>query len=353
MAEAAARRRGRTAVVVALTALLAGCGTSAGGPATPGPATGQQPADSAFQRRLVDDVTGVGAVPHLEALQRIAEQNGGHRASPGPGYDASVEYVVATLRAAGFDVSTPTFPFVDRETDRDVTLRNVVAQTRSGGTEQVVLVGAHLDSVPEGPGINDNGSGVAALLEIATRLGGSPEVTNAVRFAFWGAEEPGLYGSTEYAGALSAAERARIMLYLNVDMVGSPNAGYFVQGGVGDDETQTGPPGSAEVARVLAEQLALSGVAVETTTFEEDSDFAPFVEDGIPSGGVLSGDEQEKSRAQAAVWGGQAGQVFDPCFHQACDGLDNVDRIALDRFTDGIAGTVAHFATVPGPVPTR
>ena len=69
--------------------------------------------------------------------------------------------------------------------------RNVIAQTKTGSTTDVVMVGAHLDSVAAGPGINDNGSGVAAVLETAVQLGGSPEVNHAVRFGFWGAEEVG------------------------------------------------------------------------------------------------------------------------------------------------------------------
>ena len=341
-------RQGRIALVAAVAALLAGC--SAGAPTStvaPGGTTG----DIALQRQLVADVSGAGAVPHLEALQRIADQNGGNRASPGPGYDASVEYVVGVLREAGYDVSAPAFRFEDEETGQQVTMRNVIAQTRTGGADHVVMVGAHLDSVPEGPGINDNGSGVAALLETATRLGGSPRLVNAVRFAFWGAEEVDLVGSTEYVASLSAADRNRILLYLNVDMVGSPNAGYFVQGGVGDEPEQTGPPGSAEVARVLTEQLANAGVVAETTTFEDDSDFTAFVEAGIASGGVLTGDSQQKGPRQADRWGGQADQVFDRCYHLACDRIENVNPTALDRFTDAIAGTVAHFATRPGPLP--
>ena len=340
----------RIALVAAVTALLAGC--SGGAPASIAPAPGGTAGDSALQRQLVEDVSGAGAVPHLEALQRIADQNGGNRASPGPGYDASVEYVVGVLREAGYDVSAPAFRFEDEETGQQVTMRNVIAQTRTGGADHVVMVGAHLDSVLTGPGMNDNASGVAALLETAAGLGGSPQVTNSVRFAFWGAEEPGMYGSTEYVDGLSEAERSRLKLYLNVDMVGSPNAGYFVQGGVGDEPEQTGPPGSAEVARVLAEQLANAGVIAETTTFEDDSDFAAFVEAGIASGGVMTGDAQQKSRTQADRWGGQVGQVFDRCYHDACDRIENVDRTALDRFTDAIAGTVAIFATRPGPLPT-
>ena len=93
------------------------------------------------------------------------------------------------------------------------------------------MIGAHLDSVEDGPGIVDNGSGVATLLEIATQLGADPSVQNTVRFAFFGDEENGAEGSTGYVEGLSAEDRKKIKLYLNVDMVASPNGGYFVQGG--------------------------------------------------------------------------------------------------------------------------
>ena len=307
--------------------VLVGCTSAASGPLP----------DNPLQRRLVADVSGANARPHLEELQRIADNNDGNRASPGPGYDASVDYVVGILRNAGYEVSTPTYP-VD-----DTNVRNVIAQTRTGNPDRVVMAGTHLDSVEAGPGINDNGSGVAALLEIAMRLGGSPPVRNAVRFAWWGSEETGLKGSTHYVEMLSEDDRDRIMCYVNIDMVASPNVGYLVQGGKGFG-SRSGPKGSATVGRVLAEQLAATGVTAEITEFEyRDSDFAPFIEAGIPSGGVLSGDSQEKTEEQAERWGGQAGEVYDRCYHRACDRLDNVNPTALDRFTDALAGTVAHF----------
>jgi aminopeptidase S len=324
----------RSAPVVLMVAVLAGCAPAAAPPQPPN--TG---ADSPFARELVEKVSGDGAAPHLRALQRIADENGGNRASPGPGYDASVDYVAGVLRNAGFDVTTPEF-VGEGPDEKPVRMRNVVAQTRTGSPDRVVLAGAHLDSVPEGPGINDNGSGVAALLEIATQMGGSPPVANMVRFGFWGHEEVDYAGSEQYVESLP---RRSELLYLNVDMLGSPNAGYFVQGGVGRDEDETGPSGSAEVAQVLVQQLAAVGIEAETVPFDDGSDYAPFIEAGIPSAGVLTGDEQRKRAAEAQRWGGQAGTVFDRCYHSSCDRADNVDATALDRFTDAVAGTVAYF----------
>ena len=171
---------------------------------------------------------------HLQALQQIADKHGGNRAAGTSGYDASVKYVVEVLRDAGFKASTPTFDASDEDGESSSKpQRNVIAQTRTGDPGQVVMIGAHLDSVEEGPGIVDNGSGVATLLEIATQLGAEPSVQNRVRFAFFGDEESGAQGSSGYLEGLSADDRKKIKLYLNVDMVASPNGGYFVQGGDG------------------------------------------------------------------------------------------------------------------------
>jgi aminopeptidase S len=326
-------------VVVLALALLAGCGT----PAPPVGAVGDQ-----TRNPLVTGVGADAATPHLEELQRIADAHGGTRAAPGPGYDASVDHVAGVLRGAGYDVSTPTH-LVGRGPGA-VPVRDVVAQTRTGGTGQVVMAGAHLDSVPDGPGIGDDGSGVAALLAIATRLGGSPPVGRAVRFAFWGSEEDELQGSTQYVGGLTREQRQDILLYLNVDMVGSPNGGYFVQGGDGGRPSRAGPPGSGSVAAVLTEQLAATGAAAQPAPFTGDDETA-FVEAGIPVAGAKTGDDDTKTAEQARAWGGTAGQVFDPCYHRACDRVSNVDRLELDRYTRAVAGTVVFFAT-SGSVPT-
>ena len=325
--------------------LLAACGSGAAPPAAAPPA-GAPPApvgvaDGPLARDLTAGVSADAAFAHLEALQRVADENGGNRATGTPGYDASVEYVVGRLRGLGFEVGTPTY-----EAD-GASGRNVIAQTRTGDPGRVVVIGAHLDSVEEGPGVVDNGSGVAALLEIAARLGPEPQVRNAVRFAFFDAEEDGAVGSQAYVEGLSADELERIELYLNVDMVASSNGGYLVQGGVGGDEGAAGPPGSATVAGVLVDQLTKAGVtAPEIIEFVGD-DESPFIEAGIPVGGAENGDARDKTAEQARKWGGRPGQVYDPCYHQACDRVDNVDREVLGHYLRALAGTLAHFATSP------
>jgi aminopeptidase S len=330
------------ALVVIAVVLMVGCGSQVA--QTPG-STGTV-ADRPPAHELAGEVSEAGAWVHLQALQNIADQNGGNRAAGTPGYEASVDHVVDVLRSAGFEVSTPTYQVSAEDEDggRGGTRRNVIAQTRGGDSARVVMMGAHLDSVPEGPGIVDNGSGVASLLEIAAHLGASPPVHNAVRFAFFGNEETGAQGSTSYVQSLSAEDRQKIMLYLNVDMVASPNAGYFAQGGKGDDKSSAGPPGSATVGQVLADQLAKTGVTPETIEFVGD-DESPFIDAEIPVGGAENGDSKTKTREQAQAWGGQPGQPYDHCYHQACDRLDNINRVVLNHYLHALAGTLAHFAT--------
>jgi aminopeptidase S len=309
-------------------------------------ANGSAPEEPSVQQ-LAGEVNDAGALKHLQALDKIADEHGGNRASGTPGYDASVDYVVGVLRRIGFKVSTPTYE-ADQGWDRrrpSRPQRNVIAQTSTGDPGHVVMIGAHLDSVEDGPGIVDDGSGVASLLEIATQLGAEPSVQNTVRFAFFGGEENGAEGSTSYVQGLSTADRRKIKLYLNVDMVASPNGGYFVQGGKGRDEKAAGPAGSATIGRVLADQLAKTGVtSPEIIEFVGD-DESPFIQAGIPVGGAENGDAEEKTARQAEAWGGQAGKVYDRCYHAACDTIDNVNREVLDHYLRALAGTLAHFAT--------
>jgi aminopeptidase S len=334
--------RPRIVGIVAFVLVVAGCSGGTSSRQTP-PSTAV-PSYAPLVPQLAGEVSADGPMVHLQALQQVADQHGGNRASGTPGYDASVDYVVGVLRGAGFDVTTPTYRMPGHHRGIAGTARTVVTQTATGDPDHVVMIGAHLDSAEEGPGIVDNGSGVASLLEIATRLGSRPSVRNSVRFAFFGSEETGSDGSRGYLRRLSAADRAKIELYLNVDMVASPNAGYFVQGGQGRDTEAAGPAGSVMVASVLADRLAATGVTPELIEFVGD-DESPFIDEGIPVAGAENGDEDEKTAAQAAAWGGRAGQVYDPCYHSACDRIDNVDRTVLDHYLQALAGTVAHFAT--------
>ena len=238
-------------------------------------------------------------------------------------------------------------------TETDTTMsRNIIAQTTTGSTENVVVTGAHLDSVPEGPGINDNGTGTAAVLETALQMGSAPEVPNAVRFAFWGAEENGLVGSTKYVEGLSDEDKRNIALYLNFDMIGSNNAGYLAYDGDDSDQVgePAGPAGSDAIERTFVERLADEGTAVDGTDFDGRSDYGPFIEVGIPAGGVFSGADENKTAEQAEKWGGTADQTFDENYHTDQDTLANVDRAALAKNGAAVAYGIGVYAqSVEGP----
>ena len=200
------------------------------------------------------------------------------------------------------------------------------------------MAGAHLDSVTAGPGINDNGSGSAALLETALMMAKvNPE--NTVRFAWWGAEEEGLVGSTAYVEGLSQAERDRIALYMNYDMVGSPNYIFMVYDA--DQSTFEAPvaipDGSVAIEDLYESYYTLNGEPYDDSAFDGRSDYQAFIEAGIPSGGLFTGAEEVKTPEQEAIWGGTAGEQFDPCYHLACDTIDNVDLHALEVNSDLIA----------------
>jgi Zn-dependent M28 family amino/carboxypeptidase len=463
-------------VLVAVTLFAAGCSHRS--------ATSQQqanPAAADFATALRNRVTTDAMMAHLAKLQDIANANNGTRAVGTPGYEASIDYVVNTLRGKGFDVQTPEFsarvfhaekgsvslggknfdaraleyslgtpadgvsgplvsvpdgdatgcnaatydklpaqgavvlvergkcPFAQKEdaaaqrgavamivvdnvdeqqmggtlgADTDVKIpamavtkstglllrgqpgqatvklnastqsvkaRNIIAQTKTGSTTDVVMAGAHLDSVPEGPGINDDGSGVAAVLETAVQLGNSPNVRNAVRFGFWGAEELGLIGSRNYVESLGLDALKGIALYLNFDMLASPNPGYFTYDGdqslPADSRGQpVVPEGSAGIERTLVAYLKSAGKAAQDTSFDGRSDYDGFTLAGIPAGGLFSGAEGKKSDDQAKLWGGTANEPFDPNYHKKTDTLDHIDRTSLGINGGGVAYAIALYA---------
>jgi Zn-dependent M28 family amino/carboxypeptidase len=463
-------------LVVALALLVAGCLHRS--------ADAQQAAnaDAAdFGTALRNRVTTDAMMAHLSKLQDIANANNGTRAVGTPGYEASVDYVVNTLRSSGFDVQTPEFsarvfhadkgsvtlggkdfearaleyslgtlpdgvsgplvfapsgdspgcaaadydrlpvqgavvlvdrgkcPFSQKEdaaaqrgavamivvdtvdeqqmggtlgadtyvkipvvsvtkstglllhgqpgqatvklnaSTQSVKARNIIAQTKTGSTTDVVMAGAHLDSVPEGPGINDNGSGVAAVLETAVQLGNSPKVRSAVRFGFWGAEELGLIGSRNYVESLDLDALKHIALYLNFDMLASPNPGYFTYDGDQSLPADTRgqpvvPEGSAGIERTLVAYLKSAGKTAQDTSFDGRSDYDGFTLAGIPAGGLFSGAEGKKTDEQVKLWGGTANDPFDPNYHKNTDTLDHIDRTSLGINGGGVAYAVALYA---------
>jgi aminopeptidase Y len=226
------------------------------------------------------------------------------------------------------------------------TAHNVLAESPGGDPGTVVMVGAHLDSVNAGPGIQDNGSGSAALLEVARQMS-RVQPLNKVRFAWWGAEESGLVGSTFYVADLPAADLARIALYLNFDMIASPNFVRFIYDGDGSAFGLAGPLGSAAIEQLFEGFYAARGLASEPTQISFRSDYAAFFDAGIPFGGLFTGAEGIKTAAQAAIYGGIAGADYDPCYHQACDTFDNVNLSVFDLNLDGVAHATLHYAMNP------
>lgn len=270
-----------------------------------------------------------------------------------PGYYQQLKIPVGVINgdvdAAVRRTNAPVNLVLDGRSDL-VESRNVLAQTKSGDTHNVVMVGAQLGSVPAGPGINDDGSGVAGLLATAAALGPAPSVTNAVRFAFWGGGEEGISGSTRYVSGLNRDQLNDIALYLNFDMLGSPNAGFFTYDG---DQSGTPnpdipadrvPAGSAGVERTLAGYLYLAGVRPADMTLSATTDYWPFLTAGVPVGGATTGASGKKTQVQARLWGGRAGVAFDPNYQGAQDNIDNVNRQALSTMGPAVAFAVGTYA---------
>jgi Zn-dependent M28 family amino/carboxypeptidase len=226
-----------------------------------------------------------------------------------------------------------------------VTQYNVIAESKGGDPDNVIMAGAHLDSVQRGPGINDNGSGSAAILEVAEQMSKVKPV-NKTRFAWWGAEESGLLGANAYVTGLSPEQRQKIALYLNFDMVGSPNHVYFVYDGDNSDATGAGPgpEGSAQIEKTFEAFYNSRSLPFKGTDFSGRSDYGPFIAAGIPSGGLFTGAEGAKTVEEAAIWGGTAGQQYDPCYHLRCDTYANVNETALDVNSDAVGFSVLQYA---------
>lgn len=222
--------------------------------------------------------------------------------------------------------------------------RNVLAD-RGETSGRFIVTGAHLDSVSEGPGMNDNASGTAAVLETALRLAKEPAIGTPIRFAFWGAEERGLIGSRHHLDALSEEERRRIRFYINLDMVGSPNFGRFVQLSQTERTADT-----AGLIQAFTDHFESKNLAVEERSRNQrgfGSDDAAFAAKNIPTLGLFTGAGNAKSDEHAARFGGQAGQPYDPCYHKACDNAGNVDRVVLEQMTDALTRVLREVGQPP------
>ncbi|KAI8999165.1 hypothetical protein BC832DRAFT_225862 [Gaertneriomyces semiglobifer] len=223
-----------------------------------------------------------------------------------------------------------------------LTTYNIIADSKRGDRNNVVHIGSHLDSVEAGPGINDNGSGSAAILETALKIAKYP-IKNTLRFSWWGAEEVGLRGAEYYVKNLSETEKAKTALYLNFDMIASPNYVLGVYDGDGS-ASSAGPAGSDKIEYVFNNYFQRNRIPFVPSAFTGRSDYGPFIAVGIPSGGLATGAEGIKSEENAKKFGGKAGVAYDVCYHKACDTVDNLNHKAL--LTN--AKAVAHAAIVFG-----
>ncbi|GAB3811246.1 M28 family peptidase [Kribbella italica] len=276
------------------------------------------------------DISVTNVKAHLDQLQSIATSNGGNRYTGRPGYRASADWVRSKLDAAGYTTTLQSF------STSAGTSYNVIAEWPFGDANHVVMAGSHLDSVSSGPGINDNGTGSSGVLETALAYAASGQTPrNRLRFGFWGAEELGLVGSKYYVNNLPAAERDKIELYLNFDMTGSPNPGYFVY--------NDNPAGNGARDDLTA-YFTSKSIQTEYIDVQGRSDHAAFRSLGIPTAGTFSGAEGIKTSAQAAKWGGTAGQAYDPCYHRSCDTINNLNLTSLDRQSDAIGHMVWNYA---------
>ncbi|MFJ4667729.1 M28 family peptidase [Kitasatospora purpeofusca] len=283
------------------------------------------------------DISVANVQAHLAQLNTIASQNGGNRRTGTAGYSQSLAYVKAKLVAAGYQVSEQTCGSCTYSAN------NLIADWPGGPADQVTMFGAHLDGVSAGPGINDNGSGSSVLLETALVLAQqNPTMTRHVRFAWWTGEEQGLQGSQYYVSQLGSTQRSAIKGYYNFDMVGSPNAGYFINN-----------VNSATSAPMKAYWDSLNLQPEENVEGQGRSDDASFQSAGIPTSGYAAGASATKTSAQAAKWGGTANRAYDSCYHSACDTTSNINATVLDRSADGVAYTLWKTSVGSGPVPTN
>jgi len=255
-------------------------------------------------------------MPHLDALQRIADRNGGNRAHGTRGYTESVAYVRQALDRAGFRTDLQRF-----EHDGKAGW-NLIADWPGGDPNHVLLTGAHLDSVEQGPGINDNGSGSATVLTTALQVAKARlKPARHLRFAWWGAEEPGLFGSADYVDRLPAEGRGAIDLYLNFDQTGSRNTQQWLV-------VQDGPQADEATGQAFASWFAARGHA----TFDigvGGSDNESFGNAGIPSSGFSTG--------------------ISDCIHEACDNLANVDPATETTSTNALIGVLWQLAATTRP----
>ncbi|KAI0882834.1 Zn-dependent exopeptidase [Annulohypoxylon maeteangense] len=258
------------------------------------------------------------------------------------GKDASP--IVKKLKEGGV---VDSIAYIDSEV-KQIQTTNIIAQTVEGDPDNCVMLGGHSDSVTEGPGINDDGSGSLTLLEVATQLTNF-SVNNCVRFAWWAGEEEGLLGSDYYVDVLPLEENLKIRLFMDYDMMGSPNFAYQIYNAT----NAANPTGSEELRELYVDWYTQQGLKYTFIPFDGRSDYDAFIRNGIPGGGIATGAEGIKTEEEEVMFGGKAGDWYDPCYHQLCDDVGNVNSTAWLVNTKLIAHSVATFAVSFKDFPER
>jgi Zn-dependent M28 family amino/carboxypeptidase len=288
------------------------------------------------------------AYEHLRQLQSLANRHG-DRAAGTSGYEAAARYVERQLADAGYRSTRQYFTF--RDDGEEIGTFNILAETASGRDDHVIMLGAHLDGVPGTAAINDNGSGVAAVLEAATAISQLDGVAHKVRFAWWGAEEfSKSYGSRHYVKNLAKNDPdglKNIASYLNVDMIASPNPIVAVYDARDTDHDLKIPEGSTRIMDLFTDYFDALNQPWTTTDWDYDSDQVAFAKKGVAVGGLYSGDDERKSRKEALLFGGQAKKECDPHYHQPGDDLRNVNLDALALMTDALVHAAVRLAGAP------
>ncbi len=226
----------------------------------------------------------------------------------------------------------------------DRTTYNVIAETKGGDHNTVVMAGSHTDSVAAGPGINDNGSGSVSILQVAQQLA-KFRTNNAVRFGWWSAEEFGLLGARHYVENLSLEEREKIRIYLNFDMLASENAVIAIYDGDGSAFNQSGPAGSAQMEGLFERYFDSVNVNHVPTAFTGRSDYGPFLDAGIAAGGLFTGADGIKTEEEARLFGGTAFAPLDSTYHRQNDTISNLNPEAFEINAKAIAHAIATLAT--------
>lgn len=288
------------------------------------------------------------AYEHLVQLQALADRHG-DRATGTSGYEAAAQYVERQLADAGYRSSRQQFTF--REDGREYRTFNIIAETASGRDDHVVMLGAHLDGVPGTAAINDNGSGVAALLETAKAINQLDRIDHKVRFAWWGAEEfDKSHGSRHYVKDLAKndpAGLARIASYLNFDMIASPNPVVAVYDARDSDPDFRIPEGSTQIMDLFTGFFDSRRQPWTTTEWGYDSDQVAFAKKGIATGGLYTGDSDKKTKKEALLFGGEAKRPCDPHYHKPGDDLTNVNLDVLALMTETIIHAACRLAQAP------